>query len=85
MAVLLALSEDRQIERFTGPKPNNVRRVIGKVISGFSVGEDGEAEAIEYSPFRKLSKALPGYGELTTPTWVRPDRALMETPNGHME
>jgi hypothetical protein len=80
-----ALSEDREVERFARPEPDDVRGVIGKIISGLGVSEDGEAEAIEHSPCGKLTKALLGDGELTAPTRVRPDRVLMEMPNRHLE
>jgi RecB family endonuclease NucS len=84
-STLAALSENREIERFARPKPDNVRRVIGQIISGLSVDEDGEAEPIEYSPPGKRSKELSRDGELTTPAWMRSDRALMETPHGDIE
>jgi len=48
-----ALAEHREIERFALPKPDYVCRVIGKIIAGVSVGEDGKAQPIEYSPCRK--------------------------------
>lgn len=78
---MLALPEDRQIERLAWPKPDHVCRMIGKVVPGFSVGEDGEARPIERSPSGKLSKALLADGKLTAPPWVRPDSVLVEMPN----
>ena len=56
-----------------------MRRVIGKIISGFSVGEDGQIASMQDGPCRKRSKSLLGDGELTASTRVRPDRALVKT------
>ena len=72
------LAEDGDIERFAWPEPDYVRRVIGKIISRFSVGEDCEIAAIEDDPCSKLPKSLLGNGELTASTWVRPDRPFVE-------
>ena len=80
-----ALPEDREIERFARPKPDDVRRVVSKIISGLGVGEDGQAAPIKYRPRRKLPKALLDDGQLTASTWVRPNRMFMEAPNGHTE
>jgi len=82
---LSALAENREIERLARPKPDHVRRVIGKIISSVGVGENGQAVPIKYSPCCKLPKALPGNGELAASTWVRPDGALMEVPDCHAE
>jgi hypothetical protein len=60
-------------------------RVIDKIISGFSVGEDGQPAPLEYGPCRKLPKALLGDGELTASARVRPDRMLVEPPDCHPE
>jgi hypothetical protein len=49
------------------------------------VREDRKAQPIEYSPCRKLAKALRGDGELTAFPWMRPNRVLVETPNRHIE
>lgn len=80
-----ALTEYREIEGFAWPEPDHVRRVIGKVISGFGVGEDGQVAPVDDGPLRKLPKALPGDGELTASTRVRPDRTLVEAADRNPE
>ena len=59
MAANHPLAEDGDIERFAWPEPDYVRRVIGKIISRFSVGEDCEIAAIEDDPCSKLPKIAP--------------------------
>ncbi len=38
----LQLAEDREVERFARPEPDDVMRVVGKVFAGFRVREDGQ-------------------------------------------
>jgi hypothetical protein len=79
------LAEDREVEGLARPEPDHVRRVIRKIVSGFSVGEDGEVVPIKDRPGRKLPKSLPGDRELTATARMRPDGALVEAADGNPE
>ena len=59
--------------------------MIGKIISGFGMGEDGQAPPIDDGPLRKLPKPLPGDRELAASPWVRPDRTLVEAADCNPE
>ena len=60
-------------------------RMIGKIMSGFGVGEDGQFAPIEDGPLRKLPKSLRGDRELAASARVRPDGALVEVADCNPE
>ena len=62
-----------------------MRRMIGKIISGFSVGEDGQCAPIDDGPLSKLPKSFLGDRELTTSARVRPDGTLVEVADCNPE
>lgn len=55
-----------------------MRRMIGKIIAGFGMREDGETAPVECRPSRERAKLLSGNRELTAPARVRADRLQVE-------
>jgi hypothetical protein len=60
-------------------------RMIGDVVAGARMGEDGEAVAVERDPLRKISELLGPDRQLAASPRVRSDRSGVETPNRNSE
>ena len=60
-------------------------RVIGQVIAGIRMREDGERPAIERQPLRNLAKAVGGHRQLAAATWMWANWAQMVMALKHAE
>src|SRR5687768_14147107 len=66
--------EDRQVERLARPEPDYVAHVIGAIVTGRGMGEDGQPGAIDREPGRHLAEPRGGHGDLARAARVRADR-----------
>ena len=56
-------------------------RVVGEVVTGVGVGEDGQRTAVEHQPLGNVAEGPGRHRELTAAARVRPDGAQMEVPD----
>ena len=81
----LGLAEHRQIERLAGAEPDDMVVVVGAVVAGAGVGEDGQAVAVEHRPAREIAELLGRHGQLAAAARMRADRRQMEMADRHAE
>ena len=71
-------NEDRKVQSFGRTEPDDMLRVIGKVVSAQPVGEDRQAPARFRGPDCELRELGRAQGELARSARMRADRIEME-------
>ena len=77
--------EDRQVQRLAWPKPDHVLGVIGEIVAGRRVREDGEWAAIERHPLREVPKVFGRDSQLAAAPRMRSDRPRVEMSDSDIE
>jgi len=74
-----------QVERFAGPKPDHMLRMVGSVVAGLGMGEDRQAAPVERRPLRELAELFGQHRQLDASPRVRPHRTRMKMADRHAE
>src|SRR6185312_17185573 len=76
------LVENRQIERLARAEPDHMRRMVGEIVAGVRMGEDGEGSAVDGEELGDLAEQVRRHRQLDAAARVGADWTDVEVPDG---